>query len=88
MPRLATRNKYDVPSNTRQTALSHECMPFLEYDIPRSPLHKYYPEIPFFSTHVPIMHSGSLKTYSRKNQQGKRVIEIEKVNIPVKGAVK
>lgn len=50
---IATRNKYDVLSNPLQTALSHECIPFLEFEFPRNPSHKYYPEVPLFSTHVP-----------------------------------
>ncbi|KAK1361519.1 Sulfotransferase [Heracleum sosnowskyi] len=50
---IATRNRYDIPSSPLQTASPHECMPFLEYDIPKSQSHKYYPEIPLFSTHVP-----------------------------------
>lgn len=50
---IATRNKYDISSNPLQTALSHDCMPYLELDIPRNPSHKYYPEMPLFSTHVP-----------------------------------
>ncbi|KAL8101388.1 flavonol sulfotransferase-like [Apium graveolens] len=50
---IATRNKYDVSSNPLQTASPHECVPFLELDIPRNPSHKYYPEIPLFSAHTP-----------------------------------
>ncbi|XP_074374258.1 flavonol 4'-sulfotransferase-like [Apium graveolens] len=37
---ITTRNRYDLSSNPLQTSISHQCIPFLEYEIPRNPLHK------------------------------------------------
>ncbi|KAL1804268.1 hypothetical protein DCAR_0935927 [Daucus carota subsp. sativus] len=50
---IATRNRFDLSSNPLETSISHQCIPFLELEIPRSPSHKYYPDVPLFSTHVP-----------------------------------
>ncbi|XP_063941574.1 flavonol sulfotransferase-like, partial [Daucus carota subsp. sativus] len=50
---IATRNRFDLSSNPLKASISHQCIPFLELEIPRSPSHKYYPDVPLFSTHVP-----------------------------------